>query len=431
MLTKEREASVRITEWQMRMLSDIFRIILKEINTDEDKEKLAPGEMGINYTEGSIYVRDPHTGELFCPNSIAHLKTILSKFDPVTNILNADRVSGVRFYSDISQLTQLGISLSADTIVRQMEYPSVLMASIEYENYSDLGFPSESGIMLVYKVSPEFVMASYYDNLTYTTYDGRYNPYTHVLEGWTVSNGVNNNFIETEGGGDSATLHSDRTLKDLDLIVVRITETLNPGATISYNDSAPLPIVKPNGNPLDMTLAANNIIMLLYDEKRKAWIYLSNTESSISAITTILNDRIDAVQNEYNSYKDEFNTYKENAEKQFNSYKESVEKQFTDLHTYIDTQIKAVVDDIKTNPGNIITKTSIFTASIDNVDTVNHIADFVYGVDKLVVNYNQTILRPDIDYVVETSGGLQLKGFTLAKGDVLQFIVLKQVGATP
>lgn len=410
MLPKSREAPIRMTEWEMKLLSDIFRVILKEITCDEDKEKLAPGEMGINYDEGSLYVRDPHTGELFCPNSIAHLKQILSKYDPVTNILNADRVSGVRFYSSISQLDQLGISLSADSIVRQMEYPSVLMASVEYENYDKLGFPSESGTMLVYKVDPEFVTATFYDNRSYTLYNGKYNSFTHVLEGWSVSSGFDSDYIETEGGGDNATIRSDRVLRDLDLLVVRVTEALNPGATITYNDSAPMPIILPNGNPLKTTIEANNIIMLLYDEQKKSWIYLTNSESSMSTIVAMLNDRINAVRHE------------------LAEYKQYMDRHIGNLRDYIDNQIA----NISALPGNIVTKTSIYTAAVDSVDTINHVADFVPDVDKLIVNYNQTLLRPDIDYTVEAeTGGIQLKGFTLAKGEILQFIVIKQTGATP
>ena len=43
-----------MTAEQMQLLSDIFRIIVKEIATDEDKEKLAPGEFGISYAEGAF-----------------------------------------------------------------------------------------------------------------------------------------------------------------------------------------------------------------------------------------------------------------------------------------------------------------------------------------------------------------------------------------
>ena len=90
-----------LTPFQMELLSNIFRVIIKEIVTDEDKEKLAPGEMGINYKEGSFYIRNPHTGELFTPNSLSHLNQILSKYEDDTNLLNADRAGGIRFYSTI------------------------------------------------------------------------------------------------------------------------------------------------------------------------------------------------------------------------------------------------------------------------------------------------------------------------------------------
>ena len=52
----------KITEEQMKLLAGIFRIIVKEIRSDEDKEKLAPGELGISYIEGTLYIRNPHTG---------------------------------------------------------------------------------------------------------------------------------------------------------------------------------------------------------------------------------------------------------------------------------------------------------------------------------------------------------------------------------
>lgn len=45
-----------LTEFQQQLLAEIFRVIVKEITCDEDKEKLAPGEMGINYKEGTFYI---------------------------------------------------------------------------------------------------------------------------------------------------------------------------------------------------------------------------------------------------------------------------------------------------------------------------------------------------------------------------------------
>ena len=149
-----------MTVEEMRLIADILRLILREIKTQEDKELLAPGELGISYREKCFYIRDPYTGELFSPNSLSHLQQILSKYDETTGLLNADRVSGVRFYSSVSQLAQLGIEMTADTIIRQMEYPSILMCEIKYpNNYATMGFPGKAGIMLVYKISPEAVFA--------------------------------------------------------------------------------------------------------------------------------------------------------------------------------------------------------------------------------------------------------------------------------
>ena len=40
-----------MTVEEMRLIADIFRLILREIKTQEDKELLAPGELGISYRE--------------------------------------------------------------------------------------------------------------------------------------------------------------------------------------------------------------------------------------------------------------------------------------------------------------------------------------------------------------------------------------------
>ena len=77
-------------------------------------------------------------------------------------------------------------------------------------------------------------------------------------------------------------------------------------------------------------------------------------------------------------------------------------------------------------PGRIIEVISTFTASTNATDTIPKIKDFDPTLDKLVINYNQTILRLGIDYIIESTGGIQLRNFTLNAGDVLQFIIFKQ-----
>lgn len=393
-----------ITDWQRQLLSEIFRIILKEIRFDEDKEKLAPGEVGISYDEGCFYVRNPYTGELFCPNSIAHIKQIISKFDSKTNLLNADRVSGIRFYSDIGQLTQLGITLSADSIIRQMEYPSILMSPVTYTNYATMGFPSDNGLLVVYKVNPEFVMCTYYDCNTYTTYDGRYNRFKHMFEGWSISGSADSDYLESTGGGDLIGVRGDNAITDMMVITMRVTDTISNGAKLSYNGGEYLPILDRNGSALSSVITANNIIMLIYDDQRKGWIWLSSTESSINAVLDITNARLDSMT------------------KRLEYIAKDYQEKLSNMKLYVDTQLANHI----AQPGRIIEVISTFTASTNATDTIPKIKDFNPVLDKLVINYNQTILRLDIDYVIEATGGIQLRNFTLNSGDTLQFIVFKQ-----
>ena len=47
------------------------------------------------------------------------------------------------------------------------------------------------------------------------------------------------------------------------------------------------------------------------------------------------------------------------------------------------------------------------------------------GIDRLIVNYGQTILREEIDYIL-VDGGIQLTNMKLMIGDVLQFVIIVQ-----
>lgn len=392
-----------ISPYQQQLLAEIFRVILKEIVSDEDKEQLAPGEIGISYGENTLYVKNPHTGELISPNSTEFINQILSKYDHLTNILNADKVNGIRFYSHINQLTQLGISLTPDSIIRQMEYPGILMSPVTYDNYEVMGFPSNSGMILVFKVSPEFVMVSYYDFNTYTTYDGRYNRFKHMFDGWIVSGNVDNEYVETEGGGDHTNIRSDKELTDMMLLTVRVTETLNPGCTVRYNGSEPYPIVNADGSELSDQIAANNIIMLIYDEQEHVWRLVSGDESSVSATVNIMGDRLENMQVEMNKIVEESN------------------KKLTELKNYVDQQ----VDILKARPGKIDDISILYTATQDN-ERVFNITSFNYQKDKLIINYNQTVLRKDTDYTFTNEGHVQLLTFGLNVNDKLLFIILKQ-----
>lgn len=397
-----------LTPFQMELLSNIFRVIIKEIVTDEDKEKLAPGEMGINYKEGSFYIRNPHTGELFTPNSLSHLNQILSKYEDDTNLLNADRAGGIRFYSNISQLTQLGISLTADSIIRQMEYPGILMSPVEYENYEVLGMPSNSGMILVFKASPEFVIATYYDNLTRITYQGRYNPFKQFFEGW-ICQDAPSGFITAEGDANRIKIRMENLPEDMEPITLRVPFEVNPGATISVNNQAFQPIITASGEPLESTITANNIIMLIYDDMRKSWILSNSNESTINSVITVLRERVETATAD-------------------------IDKAVKDYRERLDQLTKSVNDDIaalKARPGVISNVTSDLTVTQDNLNMITGVTGFDHRYDKLLVNFQQTILRQGLDYTIdEESGNLYFKNIRFNSGDVLQFIVLKQARPT-
>lgn len=397
-----------LTPFQMELLSNIFRVMIKEIVTDEDKEKLAPGEMGINYKEGSFYIRNPHTGELFTPNSLSHLNQILSKYEDDTNLLNADRAGGIRFYSNISQLTQLGISLTADSIIRQMEYPGILMSPVEYENYEILGMPSNSGMILVFKAAPEFVIATYYDNLTRITYQGRYNPFKQFFEGW-ICQDAPSGFITAEGDANRIKIRMENLPEDMEPITLRVPFGVNPGATISVNNQAFQPIITASGEPLGSTITANNIIMLIYDDMRKSWILSNSNESTINSVITVLRERVETATAD-------------------------IDKAVKDYRERLDQLTKSVNDDIvalKARPGVISNVTSDLTVTQDNLNMITGVTGFDHRYDKLLVNFQQTILRQGLDYTIdEESGNLYFKDIRFNSGDVLQFIVLKQARPT-
>lgn len=397
-----------LTPFQMELLSNIFRVMIKEIVTDEDKEKLAPGEMGINYKEGSFYIRNPHTGELFTPNSLSHLNQILSKYEDDTNLLNADRAGGIRFYSNISQLTQLGISLTADSIIRQMEYPGILMSPVEYENYEILGMPSNSGMILVFKAAPEFVIATYYDNLTRITYQGRYNPFKQFFEGW-ICQDAPSGFITAEGNADRIKIRMEKLPEDMEPITLRVPYGVNPGATISVNNQAFQPIITVSGEPLGSTITANNIIMLIYDDMRKSWILSNSNESTINSVITVLRERVETATAD-------------------------IDKAVKDYRERLDQLTKSVNDDIaalKARPGVISNVTSDLTVTQDNLNMITGVTGFDHRYDKLLVNFQQTILRQGLDYTIdEETGNLYFKDIRFNSGDVLQFIVLKQARPT-
>lgn len=417
------------------LLAGVFRLILQEVKTDEDKEKLAPGEVGINYKTKTIYVRNPYTGELFSPNSLEHFAQILTKYDPVTNILNADKVSEITFYNRLTQLDKLKVDFTPDSVIRQMHGPAIFFGAVEYKNYDALGWPSDSGICVAYKSDEEHVLIRYYDNRTYITYEGRYNHTRHFFEGWAIGGGSGDSiYAETIGGGDHTVVRIepyDMELTDLMIITLRITETLNPGATITVNDHGPLPIVTRDGNPLGVYIAPNNIIMLVYDKPNRRWILLESTESAMHAVIAITSERLEILKTEterqFQEFGEKLTAEVQRIEEVWGKKMADLAKSFTEAMAKAQEEWKNKFSQLATAPGNILSRVSNVKIDSDGVKNIPIIADFDGRIDKLVVNYNQTILRVGVDYIITDTGIDFTDNITLMAGDEVQFVVLKQI----
>lgn len=414
----------KITPEDAALLANIFRVIIREVRYDEDKEKLLPGEIGINYKEGAFYIRNPHTGELFSPNSLEHIKLILTKYNPNNNTMNADTVGGVKWYTSLTDLEPLGLyQWTPDSVIRQMEYPAIMWAPVEVDNPKSYGWPGNAGTLYVRKYNEEFVTANFYDTETYVVYEARYNRFKHLFEGWSVVGGNQESiYTETVGGGDHTDIYIDKELKDLMILIVRVTETLNPGATVSVNDGKPLPIFHKDGQRLAVEIAPNNIIMLIYDEQNQRWILAESTDSSTRLLLNITNQRI-------KNLKEIHEADMERLRQQLNAGLEELEDTIDELKKDHDQDILTLtnrIEALETRPGIINAVISNVAASADGITRIAEIEGFNGAVDKLVVNYEQTILRIGVDYRVVGNGIELINDISLYAGDVVQFIVLKQ-----
>ena len=124
------------------------------------------------------------------------------------------------------------------------------------------------------------------------------------------------------------------------------------------------------------------------------------------------------------SYADETYLYVGNSGEATSAFKWSVstEDDTADLRTYIDQQIA----ELQQRPGNFVTQQYAYTAEEDGVSYIPiNVEGYTGNVDKLIVNFGQTLLREGIDYTVDATG-IQLTNFTLSTGDIIQFIIIEQ-----
>ena len=144
--------------------------------------------------------------------------------------------------------------------------------------------------------------------------------------------------------------------------------------TTEDNGKTALPLVYADGTPLDTTIPANTIIMLVYDDKRKVWVYCNPlTDDVQSIINQILASRLNNV---------------------------------------------AITPAISSY---------LYTVAQEGVSTIV-VTGFNKNTDILYVNYGQTMLRQGIDYVfTDTSDNTIMiaNGIQLAVGDQLFFQIVK------
>lgn len=93
-----------------------------------------------------------------------------------------------------------------------------------------------------------------------------------------------------------------------------------------------------------------------------------------------------------------------------------------DLRTYIDQQIA----EAKAAPGRFETRQYVYTAEEDDITSIPAIDGFRYGIDKIIVNYGQTLLREGIDYELTPDNGIQFVNIILAEGDIIQATIIVQ-----
>lgn len=105
-------------------------------------------------------------------------------------------------------------------------------------------------------------------------------------------------------------------------------------------------------------------------------------------------------------------------------WKVTNQEQTVDLTAYIEQEINRLKD----FPGKIVSKLQAVTIEEDDT-TFIEVDWFDPTVDKLLVNYGQTILREEVDWIRDVQGeshGIRLINMSLMRGDIIQFTIIKQ-----
>lgn len=258
-------------------------------------------------------------------------------------------------------------------------------------------------------------------------------------------------------------------LCDFYTLLVKLKYDLETNPTIKCIDGPAEPVCDCFGNPILSGYKAGSYLWLVYDYDRKRWFSLGHGQVDITSLMpsyltnqgeanfpgqtgnpddelreTVIEhglgekpERITiepceppnivdgkrAIIGDIWSYADEHYLYVGNtgdATSQFH-WTVSSEDSTADLRTYIDQQIA----ELQKRPGKFETKQVAYTVPADNTTTIEAIDGYDPGLDKLIVNYGQTLLREGIDYTA-VGYGIKLNNIVLNAGDIIQFTIIVQ-----
>ena len=347
----------KLTDEEIALLSGIFRVILKEIRGDEDKHNLAPGEPGIDYETGVMYVRNPHTGNLITPNGLEQMRMMMRHFDAHGD-LNSEYLRDLALYTNLADLPEPLPNTTPDTVISHMTHiPSVFVGPIESDSVS---WPSKKGTLIVVKFDEETVMIRYFDAINNAAYYGIYNAEDHLFDGWNAYYVIGPFTKVTDDTEINVEL--DIGLEDLATFTVKLVNGLQANASVILNGSDSKAIVDRNGNPIDYPIAENNSIMLIYDEFQDAWVLNDSGDSATLAGVDILRRRISSLNQDVLDLADSTTTRIEelsnSVDQRFDDLELEVSSKFSDVYNNIDT-IDERVDNLETNSA---TKTELAAA---------------------------------------------------------------------
>lgn len=264
---------------------------------------------------------------------------------------------------------------------------------------------------------------------------------------------------------------SESQLCDFYTVLVQLTKDLLTNPTIKCIDGPARPLIDCYGHPIIGGYKAGAYMWIVYNESQGKWYSLSHSQVDLSnrVPTNLVSHGVSNFIGQYRSqhgeyvetqiehnlgkipanitvdpceppvdingnscaigdiwsYADDHYLYVGNTGDAVSKFRWTLtsEDNTNDLRSYIDNTII----ELHARPGTIITEVSTYTASRDGVRTTTPISNYDPSLDKIIVNYNQTILRRNIDYSINMdTAKLTLTNITLNEGDILQFIVFKQ-----